>query len=112
MVGDNQPYPVGQNVAVVVKSKDLIGQFSDFTEGASQPAPTETPSTPAPQPQATQQQQSQPRGSGERVIASPLAKSIANSKGIDLSGITGSGPHGRILKQDVEGHVPQVAVKA
>jgi pyruvate dehydrogenase E2 component (dihydrolipoamide acetyltransferase) len=36
---------------------------------------------------------------------------VAGSKGIDLHNITGSGPGGRILKQDVEGYVPPVAAK-
>jgi pyruvate dehydrogenase E2 component (dihydrolipoamide acetyltransferase) len=40
---------------------------------------------------------------GGRVFASPLARRIAADKGIDLAAITGSGPHGRIVKADVEG---------
>lgn len=40
--------------------------------------------------------------SGARVIASPLAKRLAEEKGLDLSTITGSGPGGRIVKTDVE----------
>ena len=44
---------------------------------------------------------------GGRVFASPLARRIAADKGIDLSGVTGSGPHGRIVKADVEGASPQ-----
>ena len=47
------------------------------------------------------------RSSGEKVIASPLAKSIANQKNIELSSITGSGPGGRILKQDVESFISE-----
>ena len=38
----------------------------------------------------------------DRLKASPLAKKIANYKGIDLSGISGTGPEGRIIKKDVE----------
>ena len=41
--------------------------------------------------------------SGERLIASPLARRIAEQKGIDLASVTGSGPRGRIVKADVEG---------
>ncbi|MCE3589752.1 E3 binding domain-containing protein, partial [Escherichia coli] len=41
--------------------------------------------------------------SGDRVKASPLARRIAADKGIDLGGIAGSGPNGRIVKADVEG---------
>ena len=40
---------------------------------------------------------------GERIFASPLARRIAADKGLNLSGIKGSGPHGRIVKADVEG---------
>jgi pyruvate dehydrogenase E2 component (dihydrolipoamide acetyltransferase) len=36
------------------------------------------------------------------VIASPLARRIAKEKGIDIAALTGSGPHGRIVKTDVE----------
>ncbi len=41
--------------------------------------------------------------SGSRVKASPLAKKIATSKGVELSGVSGSGPGGRIVAKDVEG---------
>ena len=39
---------------------------------------------------------------GDRVIASPLAKRIAEQKGLDLKAVKGSGPNGRIVKADVE----------
>ncbi len=41
--------------------------------------------------------------SGTRVVASPLAKRLAEQKGVDLSTVTGTGPGGRIVKADVEG---------
>ena len=40
---------------------------------------------------------------GARVFASPLARRIAAEKGLDLAGVQGSGPHGRIVRADVEG---------
>ena len=43
---------------------------------------------------------------GERIFASPLARRIAEQKGLDLSAVTGSGPHGRIIKVDVEAARP------
>ncbi|NVE94029.1 pyruvate dehydrogenase complex dihydrolipoamide acetyltransferase [Altererythrobacter lutimaris] len=43
---------------------------------------------------------------GDRIIASPLAKRIAEQKGIDLAGVQGSGPNGRIVKADVENAQP------
>ncbi|TNC73395.1 pyruvate dehydrogenase complex dihydrolipoamide acetyltransferase [Rubellimicrobium roseum] len=43
---------------------------------------------------------------GGRVFASPLARRIAQDKGLDLSQVKGSGPNGRIVKADVEGAQP------
>lgn len=42
------------------------------------------------------------RSSGGRIFASPLARKIAEEHGIDLSGVEGSGPSGRIVRKDVE----------
>ncbi|HEX9904388.1 MAG TPA: pyruvate dehydrogenase complex dihydrolipoamide acetyltransferase [Propylenella sp.] len=39
---------------------------------------------------------------GGRIFASPLAKRLAHEKGLDLSVLTGSGPHGRIVQRDIE----------
>jgi len=47
--------------------------------------------------------------SGERIIASPLAKRIAAGKGIDLAQVKGSSPNGRIVKDDVESFTPASA---
>lgn len=65
------------------------------------PAPTAAPAaSPAPAPAAPK---------GDRVIASPLAKRIAADKGIDLAAVSGTGPHGRIIKADVEAAKPGAA---
>jgi pyruvate dehydrogenase E2 component (dihydrolipoamide acetyltransferase) len=39
---------------------------------------------------------------GDRIIASPLAKRLSGEKGVDLAGVAGSGPNGRIVRADVE----------
>ncbi len=62
-------------------------------EAKADAAPTPA-AAPAPMPSAG-------KGDG-RIKASPLARRIAAMKGIDLSGLKGSGPHGRIVKKDVE----------
>ncbi|MBL4628780.1 MAG: 2-oxo acid dehydrogenase subunit E2, partial [Roseicyclus sp.] len=49
---------------------------------------------------------------GSRLFASPLARRIAKDKGVDLSAIKGSGPHGRIVKADVENASAAPAVAA
>ncbi len=64
------------------------------TETAAPPPPTAPFATPTPQ-----------KASGDRVIASPLAKRIAADKGIDLAGVAGSGPNGRIVKADLDDSV-------
>jgi pyruvate dehydrogenase E2 component (dihydrolipoamide acetyltransferase) len=91
----------------------LVGEDEDVSEAATvepaaAPAEPEAPAaptapaptaTPAPAPSATPA----PAATGDRIVASPLAKRIAEQKGIDLSGVSGSGPNGRIVKADVEG---------
>ncbi len=54
---------------------------------APKPAPTPAPAKAA---------------DGGRIFASPLARRLAEQKGIDLSAVTGSGPHGRIVKVDID----------
>lgn len=52
-------------------------------------------------------------GKGDkRIKASPLARRIAAQKGVDLSGLKGSGPHGRIIRKDVENAKPEVATSS
>ena len=52
---------------------------------------------------------SAPTRSGDRVIASPLAKKLAAEKGIELSAVSGTGPGGRIVKSDVDNFAPSEA---
>jgi pyruvate dehydrogenase E2 component (dihydrolipoamide acetyltransferase) len=54
-----------------------------------------------------------PKKDGERIFASPLARRIAKQNGVDLTSVSGSGPHGRIVKADVEGQsgAPKTAAK-
>ncbi|MDS7596926.1 pyruvate dehydrogenase complex dihydrolipoamide acetyltransferase [Agrobacterium tumefaciens] len=50
--------------------------------------------------------------SGERIFASPLARRLAKEAGLDLGNVTGSGPHGRVVKTDVEKAVASGGAKA
>jgi pyruvate dehydrogenase E2 component (dihydrolipoamide acetyltransferase) len=81
------------------------------------PAPKPQPSQPAAPPRAAEptptsaagktstatrpDRPATPNGGG-RIFASPLARRLAGDAGIDLGALTGSGPHGRIVKADVE----------
>ncbi|UAB84692.1 pyruvate dehydrogenase complex dihydrolipoamide acetyltransferase [Zunongwangia sp. SCSIO 43204] len=49
---------------------------------------------------------------GGRIFASPLAKKMAEDKGIDLSKVEGSGENGRIVKKDIESYKPSAAPSA
>ena len=73
--------------------------------GTATPAPAPAPSPAAAPAAAT-------ASSGARVIASPLAKRIAEAKGINLASVNGSGPKGRIVKSDVENFTPPAAAAA
>ena len=48
-------------------------------------------------------------GDGQRLFATPLARRIAKEKGVDLVGVKGTGPHGRIIVADLEGTQPSAA---
>ncbi|HEY7608262.1 MAG TPA: pyruvate dehydrogenase complex dihydrolipoamide acetyltransferase, partial [Alphaproteobacteria bacterium] len=85
--------------------------------GAPAPKPAEAPRpapappaaiaaarpSPPPRPPQPPTVAATPRTNGhERVFASPLAKRMAKQAGIDLGAVSGSGPHGRIVKSDIE----------
>ena len=73
-------------------------------EPAKQDEPPASAKAAASAPQAAQSQPAAPaHRDGERVNASPLARRLAEQKGVALDAITGSGPAGRILKADIEG---------
>jgi pyruvate dehydrogenase E2 component (dihydrolipoamide acetyltransferase) len=105
--------PVGQTVA-------FIGTAGEDVPELAAPAPPreeETRSEPEPVQQASQQAAvASGNGSNGRTKASPLARRMARERGIELSGIRGTGPDGRIVAEDIEraeaGAPPAPAVAA
>ncbi|MBC6698282.1 pyruvate dehydrogenase complex dihydrolipoamide acetyltransferase [Hymenobacter puniceus] len=77
---------------------------------AATPAPT--PAAPAAAAPAAAVTSVAPAPAGTRILASPLAKSIAREKGIDLNGVKGSGENGRIVSRDLENAQPAAAPAA
>ena len=74
----------------------------------AQPEPEPESPPPAPAAPAAEQAPAAPAaetpaspGEGERIAASPLARRMAKQAGLDMAGIAGSGPHGRIVKADI-----------
>ncbi|CAI4051817.1 hypothetical protein SUVZ_14G2490 [Saccharomyces uvarum] len=108
--------PVNKPIAVYVEDKDDVGAFKDFkledtgSDAKTQPAesqgekkqaaPSEKAKTPAPEAKETTTTAAQ-----GRVIASPLAKTIALEKGVALKDVKGTGPRGRITKADIESYL-------
>jgi pyruvate dehydrogenase E2 component (dihydrolipoamide acetyltransferase) len=69
--------------------------------GGETPAAPSTPAAPPHPAQPVAESPSLPRGEGERVKASPLARRLAEAQDIDLSTLKGSGPGGRIVRADL-----------
>ncbi|KAI0652213.1 pyruvate dehydrogenase [Trametes meyenii] len=107
----------------------IIGEEGDDISGAEQlaaEAASEKPSTPAkdekapeaPKPEPTKlaeppkQETKAEVPQGDRIFASPIAKKIALERGIPLAKIKGTGPNGRILREDVEKYQAPAAAAA
>ena len=96
---------VNTPIAVLLEdgeSADDIGEASapeTSEKPAEKPAPNEAQAEPE---KPAAKAPPAPAKDGERIFASPLARRIAADKGLDLGSIKGSGPHGRIVKADVE----------
>lgn len=105
-----------------VKVGTVIAMIAGEDDDASAPAPKAAAPAPAPTPAPAPEPApsaapapvvaAPPAAKGDRIVASPLAKRIAADKGIDLSGVAGSGPNGRIVKADVEDAKPGAAPPA
>jgi pyruvate dehydrogenase E2 component (dihydrolipoamide acetyltransferase) len=93
-VGEGETVPVGAPLCAVGNSGEVIpgtgGSPSPKTADEKKPEQAKVESTPLPAP------------TDAHVKTSPLAKRVAAEKGVDLSKLTGSGPGGRIVRQDVE----------
>ena len=85
-------------------SAPVSEEKSSETQLTAKPLHKQYVETAPPQvPQASPQKQ---ENKGDRIFASPLARRIAEQKGIDLLSVAGTGPHGRIIKYDVENASP------
>jgi pyruvate dehydrogenase E2 component (dihydrolipoamide acetyltransferase) len=88
----------------IARLKDEGGAVAPAPKAAAAPAASansgSAQTAPAPAPKATP---APVKADGERVFASPLARRIAAQNGVDLKVLKGTGPHGRIVRRDVEG---------
>lgn len=94
--------PDGTNIEAVLQAKP-----------ASKTETAETVKAETPQEETNKEDKEEKKlDSGQRVFVSPLARKIAEEKGIDLMAVKGSGDHGRIVKRDVENFMPAAKVTA
>jgi pyruvate dehydrogenase E2 component (dihydrolipoamide acetyltransferase) len=89
-------------VAVNTPIAILLEEGEESVAIKSAPPVNTNPEPPLSSPPASAPQKIVPVAEGERVFATPLARRIAQQKGVDLKLVKGSGPHGRIVKQDLE----------
>ncbi len=79
---------------------------------AEAPAEKAVEAAPAAVPVKAEAAEAVPARAGERILASPLAKKLAEEKGINLGSVAGSGEGGRIVKSDIDNYVPKAAAAA
>lgn len=110
LITPGQTVPVGVPIAALLKDGEALpNNWSSAPSSAAS-----TPEAPAAAPAAQAEAVSTPVATSVtsgRVKASPLAKKLAQAKGIDLAQVSGSGPNGRIVAKDLDGASTAVATK-
>ncbi|MDE0780635.1 MAG: pyruvate dehydrogenase complex dihydrolipoamide acetyltransferase [Alphaproteobacteria bacterium] len=98
--------PVNTPIAVLLEEGEDASTLDGFDSGSAAPAPQpaapEAAPEPAAAPKATVAPAAASLASGDRVFATPLARRLATQQGIDIASVAGSGPHGWIVKADIE----------
>jgi pyruvate dehydrogenase E2 component (dihydrolipoamide acetyltransferase) len=92
---------VNQVIGVIAGGGEDVSAAS--TAAPPKPAAVEAPKAEErPQAVPAAEHESATKRNGARIFASPLARRIAKQASLDLAGVTGSGPHGRIIERDVK----------
>jgi len=103
LVGEGE-VPVGTPVAVLGEAGEEVPEVEapaapEPEQAAAEPEP---PAAPQEAPRAEPAEAPAPSADGGRIKASPLARRIARERGVDLASLSGTGPEGRIVAEDVE----------
>src|SRR5215469_6293958 len=104
LVGEGDSIEVGDPIAVLVApgetEADIEAALGGSAPAASQnPAPAAAHAAPA---EGAAPANGHQAGRGGRVFASPLVRKLAGQRGVDLAGLAGTGPNGRIVRRDLE----------
>lgn len=109
-VAEGNAAPVDSVLAIVGPSgtdvSAIISGGGKKVEAKSAPAPTEAASKEEAKPVVAVS------STGDRIAISPLARKMAEEKGIDVSNVQGTGENGRIVKKDIENYQPSAAKPA
>ena len=110
LAGEGEEIEVGKRIAVIGEAGEEVETKEEPTEVAEDEAQEEGSPGPAREEErergreasADAAAEEQAASNGGRLKASPLARRIARERGIELSSLTGTGPEGRIVAEDVE----------
>jgi pyruvate dehydrogenase E2 component (dihydrolipoamide acetyltransferase) len=94
LVGQDETVPVGTSLCVIGSPSEIDQVAELLQDSLAQPFSAE--------PEKSGRNSPDGGGDGEAVKISPLAKRMAQEAGLEISSLTGSGPSGRIVKEDVE----------
>jgi pyruvate dehydrogenase E2 component (dihydrolipoyllysine-residue acetyltransferase) len=94
--------PVGTPVAFLGEAGEEIPSEAVASDGGDGEAPEAAPEPEVVEPEPAGQLLARTAEQSERIKASPLARRIARERGIDLAALSGTGPEGRIVAEDVE----------
>ena len=102
--------------ASAIEGADTASSGSGEAKAEAAPAPAAAPAeTPAAAPAPAQAASAIPAltsSDGDRIFSSPLARRLAKMEGTDISQVSGSGPHGRVVKRDIDKAVSKGTGKA
>jgi pyruvate dehydrogenase E2 component (dihydrolipoamide acetyltransferase) len=110
-INEGQSAPVDSVLAIIGPAgTDITGIAENYKKGGSAPALDAAATSKSEVSPTSSNSQLPASNSSDRIFASPLAKQIAASKGINLSQVKGTGENGRITKSDVENFTSSASV--
>lgn len=122
--GDGAVVPVGDPIGLIAEPGEKVEApaggapapaakpAAEATQSVAAAADKQAAEAPRWEEQAPQTPAAAGSPDGERIKASPLAKKVASEKGVELKGLQGSGPGGRIVRKDVDAAQPGAAAPA